>query len=96
MTEMSTFVQSRGIDQTIANQLKSMIEKIEHLEEEKAELLKTIREVFAEAKSFGFDTKIIRQVLKLRKMKKEDVSEQEELLELYKQALGMSAVFLSR
>lgn len=73
-----------------AERLKSFIERIERLEEEKAALAADIREVFAEAKSAGFDTKIMRQVLKLRRMEKADRQEQEELLELYLQALGMA------
>jgi uncharacterized protein (UPF0335 family) len=72
-----------------AAQLRQYIEKIERLEEEKAELMDTIREAFAEAKGNGFDTKIMKQILKLRKMKYEEVAEQEELLDLYRQALGM-------
>jgi len=69
--------------------LKSCIERIERLEEEKAALAADIKDVFAEAKGNGFDTKIMRQILKIRKMDKDDVDEQETLLDLYKQALGM-------
>jgi uncharacterized protein (UPF0335 family) len=72
-----------------AEQLRSFIERIERLEEEKAALTADIREVFAEAKGSGFDTKIMRQVIKLRKMEPNDVEEQESLLDLYKRALGM-------
>ena len=72
-----------------SGQLRQYMEKIERLEEEKAELANAIREVFAEAKGNGFDVKIMRQVLKMRKMKQEDLMEQEELLTLYMQALGM-------
>lgn len=73
-----------------AQQLKNLIEKIERLEDEKSELLQTIKEVFGEAKGFGFDPKVMRQVLKLRKMKREEYLEQEHLLETYLNALGMS------
>ena len=73
-----------------ADQLKSYVERIERLEEEKAALQADMREVFAEAKANGFDTKIMRQVLKLRKMDRDDRQEQEHLLELYKRALDMS------
>ncbi|AFK56936.1 DUF2312 domain-containing protein [Tistrella mobilis] len=69
--------------------LRSYIERIERLEEEKAGIAANIREIFAEAKGNGFDTKVMRQVLKLRKMEPHDVAEQDELLELYKRALGM-------
>jgi uncharacterized protein (UPF0335 family) len=72
-----------------ADRLRSFMERIERLEEEKAALANDVREVFAEAKSAGFDTKIMRQILKLRKMEKADRQEQEELLDLYKRALGM-------
>jgi uncharacterized protein (UPF0335 family) len=72
-----------------AGQLKSYIEKIERLEEEKAAISADIRDVFAEAKGNGFDVKVMRQVLKLRKMNKADVVEQEQLLDIYMQALGM-------
>ncbi|MCG8593240.1 MAG: DUF2312 domain-containing protein [Kiloniellales bacterium] len=72
-----------------ADRLKSFIERIERLEEEKAALTADIREVYAEAKATGFDTKIMRQVVKLRKMDSNDRQEQEELLDLYKRAVGL-------
>lgn len=71
------------------DQLRSLIERIERLEEEKAGLANDIREVFAEAKAHGFDTKTMRQVLKLRKMDHSEIDEQEHMLDLYKRALGM-------
>ena len=77
------------------NQLRLFIEKVERLEEEKNDLMENLREVFAEAKSVGFDVKIMKQIIKLRKMKKEDVVEQEELLDIYKAALGMLPTFES-
>jgi uncharacterized protein (UPF0335 family) len=70
--------------------LRSFIERLERLEEEKREVQDQIKDVFAEAKGEGFDVKTIRQVLRLRKLKDNDRSEQEELLELYKSALGMA------
>ncbi len=69
--------------------LRSYIERIERLEEEKKALADDIREVFAEAKGNGFDTKIIRQILKIRKMDASEVEEQDYLLDVYKRALGM-------
>lgn len=72
-----------------AQQLRLFIEKIERLEEDKAKLMEDLKEVFSEAKGSGFDPKVMKQILKLRKMKHEDIAEQEELLDLYKQALGM-------
>lgn len=72
-------------------QLRSFIERIERLEDEKAEISEQIREVFSEAKGTGFDVKIMRQVLKMRKMKPEERMELSELLDIYLQALGMVA-----
>ena len=69
-------------------QLRQFIERIENLETDKAELAERIRDVMAEAKGEGFDVKVMRQVIKLRRMKKEELAEQEELLELYRSALG--------
>lgn len=69
--------------------LKNLIERIEKLEQEKAALAEHIRDVFAEAKSSGFDTKVMRQILKIRRMDAQEVYEQEELLDIYKSALGM-------
>ncbi len=73
-----------------AEQLRSYIERIERLEEEKAALTADIREVYAEAKGNGFDAKIMRQVVRLRKLDSADREEQEELLDLYKRALGLA------
>ena len=70
-------------------QLKSFIERIERLEEEKRALSGDIKEVYAEARGTGFEPKIMRQIIKLRKMDKEEVDEEESLLDLYKRALGM-------
>ena len=70
--------------------LRSFIQRIERLEEEKKTISDDIREVFAEAKSNGFDPKIMRQVLRLRKMETADRQEQEALLETYLAALGMA------
>ena len=72
------------------DQLRSYIERIERLEEEKAALAADVREVFAEAKGNGFDVKIMRQVLRLRKMDGDDRAEQEALLDVYKRAIGMT------
>ncbi|MGE5270641.1 MAG: DUF2312 domain-containing protein [Thiohalocapsa sp.] len=69
--------------------LRSFIERIERLEEEKRTLAEDIKEVFAEAKGNGFDIKIMRQIIKIRRMDKDDLDEQETLLDLYKRALGM-------
>jgi uncharacterized protein (UPF0335 family) len=70
-------------------QLKSFIERIERLEEEKRALGEDITEVYAEAKGTGFEPKIMRQILKIRKMDKDALDEQESLLDIYQRALGM-------
>ena len=72
-----------------SERLQSFVERLERLEEEKAALSEDIKEVYSEAKSGGFDIKIIRQIVRLRKMNTADRREQEELLDLYKDALGM-------
>ncbi len=69
--------------------LRSFVERIERLEEEKAALTADIREVYSEAKGQGFDTKIMRQVVRLRKLDKAEFQEQEAILDLYMSALGM-------
>ncbi len=70
-------------------QLRSIIERIERLEEEKKALADDIREVYAEAKANGFDTKIVRKVVTLRKKDRSEREEEEALIELYLSALGM-------
>lgn len=69
--------------------LQSVVERIERLEEEKANIAADIREVYAEAKANGFDAKTLRQVVRLRKMDSDDRQEQEYMLDLYLAALGM-------
>lgn len=71
------------------DQLKSLVERIERLEEDKRTLADDIKEVYAEAKSTGFDTRIMRQVVRLRKMDKHEREEREAMLDLYLSALGM-------
>ncbi|MEN8722308.1 MAG: DUF2312 domain-containing protein [Alphaproteobacteria bacterium] len=73
-----------------ADQLRSFIERIERLEEEKKTIADDIKEVFAEAKGYGYDVKTLRQVLKIRKMEEHDRAEQEALLDTYLAALGMA------
>ncbi|MBQ8480977.1 MAG: DUF2312 domain-containing protein [Alphaproteobacteria bacterium] len=70
-----------------ADRLRSLIERIERLEEEKRELQSDIRDIFAEAKSAGFDVKAMRTILKLRKMNAADRDEQEVVVETYRKAL---------
>ena len=77
-------------DSVSADQLKAFIERIERLEEEKAGIAGDIREIFSEAKGNGFDTKVMRRVISLRKKDRAERQEEEAILELYMQALGMS------
>ena len=72
------------------DRLRSFIERIEKLEEEKAALTSDIREIYAEAKGGGFDTKVMRQIVRLRKMDATERQEHEALLDLYKQAIGLA------
>jgi len=72
-----------------AGQLKSFVERIERLEEEKKTISDDIKDVYGEAKANGFDVKILRQVIRLRKQDANERSEQETLLDLYLAALGM-------
>ena len=69
--------------------LRLLIERIERLEEEKKGIADDIRDVYAESKAVGYDTKIMRQIIRLRKMKPDERSEQETILDTYKAALGM-------
>jgi uncharacterized protein (UPF0335 family) len=71
------------------DRLRSFIERIERLEEEKSELTADIKEIYAEAKGTGFDPKTMRQVVRLRKLEEADRQEQEMLLDTYLVALGM-------
>lgn len=73
-----------------AQQLKSIIERVEKLEEERRELGSDIREIYAEAKGNGYEPKVIRMIVRLRRMNSADRAEQEALLDTYKSALGMA------
>ena len=70
-------------------QLKSIVERIERLEEDKKAIAGDIKEVYAEAKANGFDTKILRKVISLRKKDRNEREEEEAILDLYMNALGM-------
>ena len=72
-----------------ADRLRSLVERIERLEEEKKALTDDIRDVYAEAKSAGFDVKVLRQLIRLRRSQPAEVEEQETLLDLYRRALWM-------
>ncbi|MCB8839559.1 DUF2312 domain-containing protein [Aurantimonas sp. VKM B-3413] len=79
------------VDGVAQDQLRSFVERIERLEEEKKTIADDIKDVYAEAKGNGFDTKVLRRVISLRKQDQNERQEQEAILDLYLQALGMMA-----
>jgi len=86
---MSDAATSTDVGGIAADRLRSFIERIERLEEEKKGILDDIKDIYAEAKGTGFDTKIMRQIIRIRKMESNDRQEMEALLDLYKSALGI-------
>lgn len=84
--ESSEKPQTGGI---AADRLRSIVERIERLEEERKALGNDIKDIYAEAKSAGFDVKVLRQIIRLRKQEPAEVEEQETLLDVYRRALGM-------
>ncbi len=81
--------QTLNVGGVSGEELRLIIDKVENLEEQKYEISQDIKEVFADAKGRGYDVKIIRQLIRLRKMKQDDRAVQEEMLDLYKTAIGM-------
>ena len=73
-----------------ADELRQFVERYEHLEAEKKDIADQQKEVMAEAKGRGYDTKVLRKVIALRKRKPDDIAEEEAILDLYKAALGMT------
>lgn len=92
MNEAVTENQSGAPDsyRVTAGELRQFIERIERLDQEKRDLAEQQKEVMAEAKSRGYDTKVMRKLIALRKRDPDDISEEEAVLELYKEALGMT------
>jgi uncharacterized protein (UPF0335 family) len=78
-------------DSVAQDQLRAFIERIERMEEEKKAIADDIREIYAEAKGNGFDVKVLRQIIRIRKQDHAERMEQEALLELYMAALGMAS-----
>jgi uncharacterized protein (UPF0335 family) len=76
------------LNATAQTQLRTIIERIERLEEDKAGVMADLKEVYAEAKGNGFDTKILRKVVRMRKQDKAKLSEEEALIDLYLSAIG--------
>jgi uncharacterized protein (UPF0335 family) len=72
-----------------ADRLRSIVERIERLEEERKALASDIKDIYAEAKSAGFDPKVLRQLIRIRKQEAAEVEEQETMLDVYRRALGM-------
>ena len=73
-----------------ANELRQFVERAERLDAEKADIAEQRKQVMAEAKARGYDTKVLARVIAMRKRDKDDIAEEEAVLEMYKEALGMS------
>ncbi len=73
----------------VADRLRSIVERIERLNEERKALGDDIKDIFAEAQGVGFDVKVLRQLIRIRKQEPNDVEEQESMLDVYRHALGM-------
>ncbi|MBU2654000.1 DUF2312 domain-containing protein [Acidomonas methanolica] len=84
-----TSFEDAAVGNIAADRLRSVIERVERLEEERKALAGDIKDIFAEAKSAGFDVKVIRQIIRIRKQEPAEVEEQETLLDIYRRALGM-------
>ncbi len=90
MTDTATELSSTDASfRVTADELRQFIERFERLEAEKRDIADQQKEVMAEAKSRGYDTRVMRKLIALRKRDRDDVAEEEAVLELYKQALGM-------
>lgn len=85
----SSEAETKDVGGITGERLKAFVERIERLEEEKKALAEDIKEIYGEAKATGFDSKTIRKIVGLRKLDSEKRREEEELLELYKSAIGM-------
>jgi uncharacterized protein (UPF0335 family) len=82
--------EQNDVQAVAAGQLRSIIERIERLEEDKKQVSEDIKDVYAEAKGTGFDTKALRSIVRLRKKEASEREEEEAILDLYKAALGMT------
>ena len=89
MTDASVIEEKPESYRVTADELRQFIERFERLEAEKKDLAEQQKEVMAEAKARGYDTKVMRKVIALRKRDKDDIAEEEAVLEMYKEALGM-------
>ncbi|KRW93177.1 DUF2312 domain-containing protein [Paracoccus sp. MKU1] len=86
---MSTEEKTESAYGIAAGELRQFVERIEHLEQEKKDIAEQIKEVYAESKGRGYDTKALRAIISLRKKDKDQRAEEEAVLEIYKQALNM-------
>ncbi|MDG1471236.1 GapR family DNA-binding domain-containing protein [Pseudosulfitobacter sp. SM2401] len=86
MTDTATNAESYRVT---ADELRQFVERVERLDAEKKDLAEQQKEVMAEAKSRGYDTKVLRKIISLRKRDQNDIAEEEAILEMYKEALGM-------
>ena len=89
-TAVATKVDTASNGTVAANELRQFVERVERLEEDKKAISDDIREVFAEMKGRGYDVKVVRQLIRLRKRDKAELQEEEAILETYMQALGMA------
>jgi uncharacterized protein (UPF0335 family) len=94
VTDATTAAEGKGKSKDAAarfakDQLKAIVERIEHLEEEKKAIADDIKDVYAEAKGNGYDVKALRKIIRLRKQDKNERAEEEAILETYMHALGM-------
>jgi uncharacterized protein (UPF0335 family) len=89
MTELRVVEKDAGSYDVTAEELRQIVERIESLEGEKKDIAEQIKEVYAEAKGRGYDTKVLRKIVTLRRREPDDIAEEEAVLDLYKEALGM-------
>ena len=80
-----------GHNSIAGDRLRSIVERVERLEDERKALTADVKDIYTEAKSAGFDVKVIRQLIRIRKQEPSEVEEQDALLDLYKHAIGMIA-----
>lgn len=89
MSELGHNSNDPAVGGIAADRLRSIIDRVERLEEERKGLAGDIKDIFTEAKSAGFDVKVLRQIIRIRKQDPSEVEEQETLLDIYRRALGM-------
>ncbi|MFT9252010.1 MAG: DUF2312 domain-containing protein [Acetobacter okinawensis] len=89
MSELGHNSNDPAVGGIAADRLRSIVERVERLEEERKGLAGDIKDIFTEAKSAGFDVKVLRQIIRIRKQEPSEVEEQETLLDVYRRALGM-------